>query len=361
MNIPSPESDSDSERERERTLRAAGRTLLGSQGVYCISCHNFNGKPSPLNKGIDLMTSYQRLQPGWFNNFLRNPGGYRPRIVMPYSWPDGEAVHKTILDGNTDMQIEAIWYYLSLGTSAADPEGIRRVDKKLEVLDKPRTYRGRSSVAGFRGIAVGFPEKISYAFNAETGTLTSIWLGEFIHVDRGGQGSGGFNPSGRAIAFAQDVSFLAEMDDTTPWPPRPTMTKEVPVNQNPLYPKNLGYQFRGYFMDETSVPTFRYASGDIEIEDRSSPTQSADRIGLQRTLQFDSPSQRTLWFRALTGRIEQDSDTVYKTDKIRIQIPQADVVLRPLSDNPDSTELILKLDIPQGKSTLSFTYEPIEK
>ena len=139
------------------------------------------------------------------------------------------------------------------------------------------------------------------------------------------------------------------------------MTKEIPVNQNPLYPKNLGYQFRGYSMDEASVPTFRYASGDIEIEDRSAPTQSADGIGLQRTLQFDSPSQRTLWFRALTGRIKQDSDTAYKTEKIRVQIPRVDVVLRPLSDNPDSTELILKLEIPQGKTTLTIAYEPIEK
>ena len=84
---------------------------------------------------------------------------------------------------------------LSLGTSAADPPGIRRVDTVLSVDETARTYRGRSSVAGFRGIAVGFPERISYAFNAETGTLSAIWQGDFIRVDRGGQGSGGFNPS----------------------------------------------------------------------------------------------------------------------------------------------------------------------
>ena len=103
---------------------------------------------------MDLMTTYQRLQPAWFNNFLRKPGAYRPRIVMPYSWPDGIAAHKTILGGDTELQIEAIWYYLSLGTSAADPSGIRRLDTKLAVGDSARTYRGRSSVAGFRGIAV---------------------------------------------------------------------------------------------------------------------------------------------------------------------------------------------------------------
>ena len=87
----------------------------------------------------------------------------------------------------TDRQIEAIWYYLSLGTSAADPSGIRAAETTLFVTDATRTYRGRSSVAGFRGIAVGFPEKLSYAFNAETGALSAIWRGNFVRVDRSGE------------------------------------------------------------------------------------------------------------------------------------------------------------------------------
>lgn len=359
LKIPSTESRSKSEQEREKLLRTAGRELLGDKGLNCIACHNFNGKPSPINKGMDMMTTFQRLQPGWFNNFVRNPGAYRPRIVMPYSWPDGMAAHKTILDGDTEMQIEAIWYYLSLGTSAADPPGIRRTETILSVADTTRTYRGRSSVAGFRGIAVGFPEKLSYAFNAETGTLTSIWQGEFIRVDRGGQGSGGFNPAGQAIALSQDVSFLELSNEKTPWPLRPVMTKEVPNNQNPLYPKNLGYQFKEYFMDEAANPTFVYQSGAIEIQDRSVAVKSNEKLLLQRAFQFNSPKPLTIWYRALTGSIEAESNTVYKTAKLRLTIPIAETFLRTLSDNPESSELLLKLKIPQGKSTLSFTYEPL--
>ncbi len=361
LNIPSPESNTKIEREREKLLRPAGRELLGDKGLNCIACHNFNGKPSPINKGMDLMTMYQRLQPGWFNNFVRNPGAYRPRIVMPYSWPDGVATHKTILDGDTEMQIEAIWYYLSLGTSAADPPGIRRLDTILSVADTTRTYRGRSSVAGFRGIAVGFPERLSYAFNAETGTLTSIWQGEFIRVERGGQGSGGFNPAGQAIALAQDVSFLELADEKAPWPLRPVMTKEMPNNPNPLYPKYLGYQFKGYFMDDADNPTFMYQSGTIEIRDHSVAVNSDEKLLLQRSLQFDSPKPQTVWYRALTGNVEAESDLVYKTDKIRLTLPMAQTLLRPLLDNPESSELLLRLELPQGKSTLTFTYEPLKK
>ena len=361
LKIPNPESNNKVEKEREKKLRAGGRELLGDQGLNCVACHNFNGKPSQINKGIDLMTTYQRLQPAWFNNFLRNPGAYRPRIIMPYSWPDGIAAHKTILDGDTELQIEAIWYYLSLGTSAADPSGILRKDTKIVVADATRTYRGRSSIAGFRGIAVGFPEKLNYSFNAETGTITGIWQGEFIRVERGGQGSGGFNPAGKAIALAQDVSFIQMSDEGAPWPLRPIMTKEAPVNPNPLYPKNLGYQFKEYYFDESSIPTFVYRSGTVEVSDRSVAETVSGGLLLKRTFQFNSLVNQTLWFRGLTGDIERESDNAYRTRNLRLTIPKSTTLLRKLSEDPKSSELLLKLDIPKGQSSLEITYEPLGK
>ena len=361
MKIPSPESRTESEREREKLLRAGGRELLGDKGLNCVACHNFNGKAALVNQGIDLPTSYQRLQPGWFNSYLRNPGAFRPRTIMPTAWPNGVAAHKTILDGNTDTQIEAIWYYLSLGTSAADPSGIRGVSTKLTVDDQAKTYRGRSRVAGFRGIAVGLPEKLSYAFNAETGTLSAIWQGDFIGVNWSGQGSGDFNPSSEPITLAQDVSFVQLADDKTPWPLMPVMTKEARTNPNPLYPKNVGYQFRGYFLGESLIPTFQYRSGTIAIEDRSVAVGSDEQRQLKRVLQFDSPTPQTVWFRALTGDILQESERVFRSGRLRLTIPPTETKLRSLSDEPKRSELLLRLQIPQGKSSLEFVYEPLKK
>lgn len=361
MKIPSPESRSESEREREKVLRAGGRELLGDKGLNCIACHNFNGKAALINQGIDLLTSYPRLQPGWFNSYLRNPGAFRPRTIMPTAWPNGVAAHKAILDGNTDRQIEAIWYYLSLGTSAADPSGLRGVSTKLTVDDQAQTYRGRSRVAGFRGIAVGLPKKLSYAFNAETGTLSAIWQGDFIGVNWSGQGSGDFNPSSEPITLAQDVSFVQLADENSPWPLMPVMTKEARTNPNPLYPKNVGYQFRGYVLGESSIPTFMYRSGTIEIEDRSVATGAEEQRHLTRVLQFDSPTQQTVWFRGLTGDISQESDRVFRSGRLRLTIPQTETKLRSLSDEPKRSELLLRLQLPQGKSSLEFVYEPLKK
>lgn len=362
LQIPSPESRSASQRELEKQFRAAGRELLGDKGLNCVACHRFNGKGGDDNQGIDLVTSYQRLQSAWFKRYLIQPGTFRPRTVMPTAWPDGEATFKTILDGDTDRQIEAIWYYLSLGTSAADPSGVRNIGTRLTVVGQPQTYRGRSRVAGFRGIAVGFPEQIHYAFNAETGSIAAIWLGDFVTVNWGGQGAGDFNPAGETIPFAQDVSFARLETEDSPWPLMPVMTKDARTNPDPLYPKNHGYQFLGYHFDQASIPTFEYRSGTVRIEDRCEVGRNDSQPILKRQFRFESPTAQSVWFRPLVGTIQQESETVYRSGQMRLVIPDVDVKLRPLSvGTSQQTELLLRLQIPAGQSMVELVYEPIKK
>ena len=102
------------------------------------------------------------------------------------------------------------------------------------------------------------------------------------------------------------------------------MTKEQRVNPDPLYPKNRGYQFKGYYLDDASVPTFVYQSGDIEIEDRSRPGEgkNAGRV-LIRELRFASPKEQTIWFRALTGKIETEAKMQFKTPDLQLDDPAA--------------------------------------
>ncbi|MFM7070603.1 MAG: hypothetical protein ACKO38_02275 [Planctomycetota bacterium] len=361
LKIPSPESRVPSEREREKLLRPAGRELLGDKGLNCVACHHFNGKASTGNQGIDLLTSYPRLQSAWFNAYVRNPGAFRLRTVMPTAWPDGIATHKTILDGNTDQQIEAIWYYLSLGTSAADPSGIRDVGTKIVVDDTAKIHRGRSRVAGYRGIAVGLPGRLNYAFNAETGTLSAIWQGDFVSVNWSGQGSGNFNPATDPVSLAQDVSFALLVDEKEPWPLLPVMTQEARTNPNPLYPKNVGYQFLGYHLGESEIPTFQYRSGSIEIEDRSTVVEREGKQHLKRELRFHSPSPQTVWFRCVAGEITRESERVFRSGRLRLTVPAADLRLRSSNDDPKRSELLLRLTLPQGDTSLELLYEPLAR
>ena len=337
-----------------RKYREGGHLLVGDKGLNCVACHNFNGNPSPGLKGLDLLTSFERLQPSWFAHFMRNPQKFRPGIVMPNYWPGGEAVRKDVLKGNPNEQLLALWHYFSLGRSARDPSGIRAEGTGLKVTNRTRVYRGRSRVAGYRGIAVGFPDGVNYAFNAENGTLSALWSGEFVNVSWGGQGSGNFNPRARTVELAQDVTFCRLDKDDAPWPLRPVMDKDNPVNPNPLYPRNLGYQFKGYQLDEEGVPTFMYRTGDVAVEDRVNGV-AANRLNrLERRLRFDAPKAETVYLRALTGKVRPLSPTQFATGAVKMWVPEDSALLR---GEGDTRELILKLKLPKGKSDVEIRYE----
>jgi mono/diheme cytochrome c family protein len=347
-------------REERPEMRDGALMLLGDKGLNCIACHNYNGKESPGMKGLDIMTSYQRLQPAWFYQFMREPGKFRPGIIMPSYWPQGEAVQTEILGGDGHRQLRALWHHFSLGRSARDPSGLQSRPSILEVTDAPRTYRGRSNVAGYRGIAVGFPEEIHYAFNAQNGALAAVWSGEFVRVGWQGQGSGNFNPIGQTVQLAQDVAFLHRPDPDAPWPLRPRTTKEQPVNPDPLYPRNHGYQFLGYALDEDRVPTFRYRCGPVEIRDRTRATAESGGKRLRREFFFSAPGARTVWFRALTGDIRRLSETEFETPEIRISVAPAATELRtfsPAGGDGEARELLIKLPLPEGESTYHLEYE----
>lgn len=340
-------------REEQPLVRNGGHLLLGVDGLNCISCHNYNGKEGPGMKGLDLITTYQRLQPGWFYKFMKDPAAHRPGIIMPNYWPGGKAVQPDIMGGDTHEQLRALWYQFSLGRSARDPKGLRSEPNKLEVTDKVRVYRGRSRVAGYRGIAVGYPGGMNYAFNAKNGALSAIWSGEYVTANWRSQGAGDFNPAERAIPLAQDVAFLQLKDEKEKWPLRPVTTKENPVIPDPLYPKNHGYAFKGYSFDETGNPTFEYRCGEIEIKDRS---EAKEGKVLRRTFSFTAKESGTIYFRALSGKVTKESDMTFVTPDLKLKIEEAETVLRASAVEGEK-ELLIKLPVAKGESTYTIDYE----
>jgi hypothetical protein len=225
------------------------------------------------------------------------------------------------------------------------------------VNDRARTYRGRSGIAGFRGIAVGFPGGVNYAFNANNGTLSGLWRGNFINARWDGQGAGDFRPAERSIQLAQDVAFFRLANPADPWPLRPVIAEEDKTNPDPQYPRNRGYRFRGYSLDELEIPTFRYSSGAVTIEDRSFGEASEERTLLQRNFRFAASRPETLWFRALEGEFEAISSREYQLGKLVLRIPDVPILVRQTTEAEPKQELLLELTLPAGESQWSIEYE----
>src|SRR6185295_20077762 len=90
-----------------------GRNLVGTGGFACISCHTFGPHKSLGIPALDLTLTTRRLKKDWFHRYLLDPQSLRPGTRMPSFWPEGVAVNKDVLKGDTEAQIRALWLYLA--------------------------------------------------------------------------------------------------------------------------------------------------------------------------------------------------------------------------------------------------------
>lgn len=283
-------------------VKAQARHLVSGQGLGCVKCHTFAGVRAEGVQGIDMTLMTQRLNHNWFRRYVADPQKFRRGTRMPAAWYNGQSPLQQILGGTADRQIEAIWQYLADGTAARRPPGVGPSFIPL-VPDKTAiVYRNFIQGAGPRGIAVGYPEKVSLAFDANDLRLAMIWQGAFIDAARHWNNrSEGFEPplGDNIIRFPSGPSFAFLDKEDTAWP-----TKSG---------RGLGYHFRGYRLTPDDRPTFLYTVGTTQVEDFTNP--SGDKsVSLRRTLTLTDPLPAgNLWFRAAAGsKIEELGDHRYR-------------------------------------------------
>ena len=322
--------------------RNAGYEMVGEKGFSCIACHDFNGQKSAGAGALDLVNLTQRIQKNWFHLYMRAPQRFHPGIIMPSYWPGGQSLRPDVLGGDTDQQIEALWSYLETGKQARNPIGLSRQSKELRVTDVAEIARGRSSI-GYRGLAVGYPGRVSLAFDTEEMALRQLWKGEFVNVELGS-----FQP--RALdtmaSLPAGVPFhrLKSLDDN--WPAKGKTTFG--------FPQNLGYQFRGYDLDAARRPTFHYEYGEVKVADRfEDRVDDAGAAYFRRTIQLTAPAGTAPFHvRVAAGtKVTATGPQAYATDKLRVRlIASPAAVLR-------EGEVLIPLTLPAGTTTLTLDYQ----
>jgi len=160
-----------------------GRELAGVKGLSCISCHDLNGQKSLGIRALDLAVAPQRLRPEWFRDYLIDPARFRPGTRMPSFWPEGKAVHP-FLGKNTERQIDSIWVYLNEIDQNRLPDGMEKKGTfELKSAETPIVFRTFMKEAGFHAIAVGYPQHLNVAFDAEQVRWALAWKGKFLDAE----------------------------------------------------------------------------------------------------------------------------------------------------------------------------------
>ena len=241
-----------------------GHQLVGTVGgMGCITCHAWKENPGVSMHGPSISNIDKRLHFDWFKAYLIDPQGIRPNIVMPSFWPGGKSGNPNVLHDDTDQQIAAIWNFLNQGTEV--PLGIPNPgSREFEIVpdDKPIVQRGfikQGEQLHTSAIAVGFPNKVNFLYNAATCTPIVAWKGRFL--------------DGYPLWFSRMNPSVTLPDNATSIP------SEWPVQLRADAP----IRFKGYRLDPKSgVPTFLSETANFFIEERISTDLERSLVIVER-------------------------------------------------------------------------------
>jgi len=318
-----------------KTLIAAGRQLMDTG---CVQCHVFKGEALPGVVGIDLEGVTNRVQPAWLHDFLKDPGSLKERTRMPTFFPNGQSQNRDVLNGDVELQLAAMSAYLKEITNQPLPEKIQQArDQNYELTptDRPIVLRTFMPITGTHAIAVGFPQHVHFAFDAENISLSQAWRGRFLDAE--GTWFIRFAPPAdplgdRRITFPPGIAIATLDEKTSPWPTDAA---------------SAGAKFQGYRLDNTGVPTFLYSVHGFDVEDRIEPDQDS---GLRRTIAIQSTTElkttKQLWLRAHTGKsLTQKSKQTYENETglmVTVEQPNSSGELRT---GNEQTEWIIAVPI----------------
>jgi cytochrome c551/c552 len=263
------------EREPEFSAESVeiGRRLAGTKGLGCIQCHDLAGHPSIGIPAVDLAHVHERIHPGWFRRLMMDPIALKMNTRMPTFW-EGGLSPVDVLERDPARQVEALWTYLSLGTSMPLPEGLVPLanEYEVEVVDRPVMVGVFMKDVSPRTVCIGYPERVSIAYDVQNCRLAMAWRGRFLDA-RG-------TWFGRAGQLEKPAG-----DDVIVLPPGPRGDLQV-----------LGRR-----IDEAGRPVFRYRWNHTVVEESVVPVLRPGGADLLRRFSLTSPVDETLEVQLRTG------------------------------------------------------------
>lgn len=257
-----------------------GHQLTGtSGGLACIACHGSAGNPSIGVQGPSLSDMAERLEYDWYARWMSDPTKMRPGTRMLNVFGSGKSPITAVHDGDAAKQIDAIWQYLSLGDSMPLPAGLvtDRSSYELTPIERPLYFGTFYRDASARVMTVGFPERVSAAFDLHNARWVEAWRGDFMNAKGTWDGRAGQLES-------------ASGSDVLPMPSGPSVAVGVGEGDWPASDK-AAIKMIGHDRNKLGHPTFRYAlrESGIEVADGLTPMLAAGGSDLIRRIELTAP------------------------------------------------------------------------
>lgn len=326
-----------------------GRKLVGIDGgLGCIRCHQFCGEDSLGIPAVDLAPMTQRLRWPWFKDLMLDPNAVNMDTRMPQFWENGKSTAKDILGGDPEAQIEAMWTYLTLGSSMPIPDGLKTKPGTYDLLPSSEPVQVGVFMRNVspRTVVIGHKERIHFAFDVQNSRLAKAWRGQFFNAKGTWHARAGAleSPASKDVLDMPQgapFAFLEEADEA--WPRESG--------------SELGYRVLGRRIGKDGVPSFRYKLGDCVIEERSEPILSDRGAGVRRRFRITTDMDTDpLWLRAAAGTTVSRVDGEWKIEGGKDHTLRFDSSVQPRSrKNRNGEELVVPLAPAPGRPIeLSF-------
>ncbi|MBT3569873.1 MAG: hypothetical protein HN494_13565 [Opitutae bacterium] len=203
-------------------------------------------------------------------------------------------------------------------------------------------YRNFIAEAGTRAIAVGYPQGVNLAFDANQVRVALLWQGAFMDGGRhwSGRGQGFQPPAGFAKLNFPEVPPFAFLDRVdSPWP-------------SPENGRSTGYRFKGYERDKLRRPTFLYEFSGTKIRDfPSASAELAPYLTREFTIEGGTEEGKLHYLAAAGSKIESREESYLVDGKYAVSFPGSKNLKPVLRESSGRKELLLPL---QTKGKLSF-------
>lgn len=284
-----------------------GRKLAGSGGMNCISCHSFGDRPSAGTPGLDFTQFATRLRRSWWERYALAPARFKPGTRMPRYFEEGKSTI-ALLDGDPARQTDALWHWFERAAAMPAPEGVPTGERRLlAVGDRPVVFRTFLARAGNRGIAIGTPSGLHFAFDAEQIRLCEAWSGDFLDVAPVWEGRGG-GIAGQlgAVVWSAPAGPLLLLEDPGGDPAWPTDSGRA-----------HGAKFLGYRLEPDGTPVFEWElrgrdvpadappqADGVKVEERFLPDPRPDVLFVRKVRVTAPRDGLALWVQPLGERTQ---------------------------------------------------------
>ncbi|WP_420150941.1 family 16 glycoside hydrolase [Spirosoma sp.] len=189
-------------------------------------------------------------------------------------------------------------------------------------------------------VSVGAPEQVHYTYDLDKGALVQVWRGSFLDTTPmwHERGDGSSRPRGMVQRLGAPVLFLTKLAS----PQANWMTDTT----------GSSYRPKGYVLDESDRPTFRYQSYGASVDDKIRVL--AEGKGIQREVTVTNPAS-DLYARLISGTsISALENGMYLVDgQAYLRIDDVAGAKPTIRDSNGRQELIVPV---KGKLTYSILF-----